>query len=125
MNNTCQFWYTSVCIGILQVFDVGNVDIPWEQANFDRTFQKKVRQDLRPINVVQPEGVSFTVNGHHLKWHEWDLHIGFNGREGLTLHDIKFSGNDDDAGRGEPNPFTWATISLYCIEDTNAIVRQG
>ena len=54
--------------------------------------QETVRQDLRAIDVVQPEGVSFQLDGHELKWHEWDLVIGFNARESLTLHDIRYGG---------------------------------
>lgn len=35
-----------------------------------------MRDDLKPLSVVQPEGVSFTLDGNHLKWQNWDLHIG-------------------------------------------------
>ncbi len=77
---------------VLEVYDEGDIEIPMDDWNYDRTYQTKVREDLRPINVVQPEGVSFTVDGHRLKWHDWELQIGFNAREGLTLHDISISG---------------------------------
>ena len=45
---------------------------------------------LKPLNITQPEGPSFTIDDHHLKWQGWDLKIGFNPREGLTLHAIQF-----------------------------------
>ncbi|MBY8976558.1 primary-amine oxidase [Rhodobacteraceae bacterium NNCM2] len=77
---------------VIEVFDKGDMPIPRGEVNYDHTLQASVRQDLRPINVVQPDGVSFTLDGHHLTWHEWDLRIGFNAREGLTLHDIQFCG---------------------------------
>lgn len=77
---------------VLEVRDVGDVPVPRGDGNYDRTFQKTVRQDLLPINVVQPEGVSFKLDGHRLTWHDWELRIGFNAREGLTLHDISFKG---------------------------------
>ncbi|MEM8843278.1 MAG: tyramine oxidase, partial [Pseudomonadota bacterium] len=77
---------------VIEVFDTGDVPVPRGESNYDRTFQKVVRQDLLPINVVQPDGVTFKLDGHHLTWHEWDLRIGFNAREGLTLHDITFCG---------------------------------
>ncbi|WP_438974622.1 copper amine oxidase [Roseicyclus sp.] len=33
---------------------------------------------------MQPEGVSFTLDGHLLKWHDWELRIGFKAREATT-----------------------------------------
>ncbi|MEO0761038.1 MAG: tyramine oxidase, partial [Pseudomonadota bacterium] len=77
---------------VLAVMDEGNVPIPRGESNYDHTFQPVVRQDLRPINVVQPEGVSFHLDGHRLTWHDWELRIGFNAREGLTLHDVQIAG---------------------------------
>ncbi|MEM7237741.1 MAG: tyramine oxidase, partial [Pseudomonadota bacterium] len=77
---------------VIGVFDLGVVPIPRGESNYDHTFQEVVRQDLRPINVVQPEGVSFRLDGHRLTWHDWELQIGFNAREGMTLHDIRFCG---------------------------------
>lgn len=77
---------------VLEVRDEGDIPIPRGEWNYDRRLQEVVRQDLLPINVVQPEGVSFKMDGELLTWHEWELRIGFNAREGLTLHDIKYSG---------------------------------
>lgn len=34
------------------------------------------RTDLKPLHVVQPEGVSFKMNGHVLEWQNWEMHIG-------------------------------------------------
>ncbi|MEM7188832.1 MAG: primary-amine oxidase [Pseudomonadota bacterium] len=74
---------------VIEVWDRSDTPIPRGEANWDREFQTEIRTDLRPINVVQPEGVSFSLDGHHLTWADWDMRIGFNAREGLTLHDIK------------------------------------
>jgi len=56
------------------------------------------RDDLRPIEITQPRGASFTLDGRHLAWQKWDLRVGFHPREGLTLHDIGY----DDAGERRP-----------------------
>ncbi|MEM6678351.1 MAG: primary-amine oxidase [Pseudomonadota bacterium] len=77
---------------VLSVVDEGDVPIPRGESNYDHTFQEVVREDLRPINVVQPEGVSFKIDGNHLTWHDWSVRIGFNAREGLTLHDLSIAG---------------------------------
>jgi primary-amine oxidase len=52
----------------------------------------KVREDLKPIEITQPEGVSFTLDGHALEWQNWSLRLGFNHREGLVLHTLAYAG---------------------------------
>ncbi len=41
---------------------------------------------------MQPEGASFVLDGHSIAWDRWSLVIGFNAREAITLHDIRFDG---------------------------------
>ena len=77
---------------VIRVDDYGVVPVPKAEYNYERQFQAKFRDDLRPIDIVQPDGVSFTLDGQHLKWHEWSLLVGFNAREGITLHDISYGG---------------------------------
>ena len=36
----------------------------------------KPREDLKPLHVLQPEGVSFKMNGNTLEWQKWKMHIG-------------------------------------------------
>jgi primary-amine oxidase len=52
-------------------------------------------REVKPLDIVQPEGVSFTLDGNLLSWQNWQLRLGFNYREGLVLHTVGFS----DAGR--------------------------
>jgi primary-amine oxidase len=49
------------------------------------------RTDIKPLNVVQPEGVSFEMDGRELSWQNWKFHIGFNYREGIVLHNITYN----------------------------------
>ncbi|GBE86046.1 Copper amine oxidase 1 [Sparassis crispa] len=58
----------------------------------------KVRDDVKPLHVVQPEGVSFKMDGHVLEWQKWKMHIAFHHREGIALSTITY--NDD----GEVRP---------------------
>ncbi|KAF2198065.1 copper amine oxidase-like protein [Delitschia confertaspora ATCC 74209] len=51
------------------------------------------RKDLKPINITQPEGPSFTViNDSLVEWQKWRFRISFNPREGAVLHDIHYDG---------------------------------
>ncbi|KAI8940668.1 hypothetical protein NX059_001938 [Plenodomus lindquistii] len=46
---------------------------------------------LKPINITQPEGVSFKMDGRYISWANWKLHIGFNYKEGMVLSNITFN----------------------------------
>ena len=52
------------------------------------------RDDLKPLEIHQPEGVSFTVDGNHLSWQRWDLRVGLDPVEGLVLHDVGYQDGD-------------------------------
>ncbi len=52
-------------------------------------------REVKPLQVSQPEGVGFTLDGRLLSWQNWQLRLGFNHREGLVLHQVGFT----DSGR--------------------------
>ncbi|RDA89190.1 hypothetical protein CP532_0537 [Ophiocordyceps camponoti-leonardi (nom. inval.)] len=48
-----------------------------------------LRDDLKPLNVVQPSGPSFTAHGDGLvEWMSWRFRVSFNPREGAVIHDL-------------------------------------
>ncbi|RYP90898.1 hypothetical protein DL770_002975 [Monosporascus sp. CRB-9-2] len=50
---------------------------------------RPLRTDLKPINVVQPEGTSFKIHPDNLvEWQNWRFRVGFTPREGAVLHDV-------------------------------------
>jgi primary-amine oxidase len=48
------------------------------------------RNDLKPLYIIQPEGVSFKVKGRIIEWQNWSVHVGFNYREGIVLNNITY-----------------------------------
>ncbi len=76
---------------VIRVDDTSDVPVPKADSNYDHDFIEETRDHLLPIDVQQPDGVSFKMDGHGISWHDWSLLIGFNAREGLTLHDIRFA----------------------------------
>ncbi|WP_157253280.1 primary-amine oxidase [Nonomuraea typhae] len=83
---------------VLRVIDEELTEVPREPGNFDDpAYTGPHRTSLRPIEITQPEGPSFTVEDGVVHWENWTLRIGFNVREGLTLHQIGF--RDRDQGR--------------------------
>ena len=85
-------------IEVLRVEDYGVVPLPPMPGNYAAEFVKEFRTDLKPLDIVQPEGPSFQVHGREVSWQKWDLRIGFTPREGLVLHNISYH----DQGRQRP-----------------------
>jgi primary-amine oxidase len=51
------------------------------------------RKDLKPIYIIQPEGPSWKIlKSTMIDWQKWSFHIGFNGKEGATIHGICYEG---------------------------------
>ncbi|KAK1178763.1 primary-amine oxidase [Streptomyces sp. NBS 14/10] len=84
-----------------RVVDLGPVPVPTGSGNFDDpAVAGPARTTQKPIEITQPEGPSFTLDGNLLTWENWTLRIGFDAREGLILHQLAF--RDKDKGRTRP-----------------------
>jgi len=53
-----------------QAFDY----LPDLMAQTEQDFQ--LRKDIKPLHVIQPDGVSFKMDGNVLEWQNWRMHIG-------------------------------------------------
>ncbi|BGP32212.1 hypothetical protein JCM10296v2_003992 [Rhodotorula toruloides] len=53
-----------------------------------------VRKDLKPLHIVQPEGVSFTIadDGETIHWQKWSFKCCFDVREGMILRNVCYDG---------------------------------
>ncbi|KAJ5807883.1 hypothetical protein N7474_009152 [Penicillium riverlandense] len=65
---------------------------PTERSEYHPSLRPSPRTTTKPYHVVQPEGPSFKTDGNLLSWEKWTMRVGFNYREGLTLHDIRYDG---------------------------------
>jgi primary-amine oxidase len=72
--------------------DLGTPDVRGEYIPGVWTGEQ--RTDLKPLEVTQPEGTSFTLDGHHLTWQNWSMRLGFNYREGPVIFQVSY----DDHG---------------------------
>ena len=79
---------------VLEVEDHGVVALPEDPGRYDAEHVGPLRTDLKPLEIHQPEGVSFTVDGNHLTWQRWDLRVGLDPVEGLVLHDVAYQDGD-------------------------------
>jgi primary-amine oxidase len=77
---------------VVRVEDHGVVPLPPGAGNWGRASIARPRADLKPLEVLQPDGPSFTVSGHEVRWQKWEFRVGFNPREGLVLNTVAYDG---------------------------------
>ncbi|CAO1615752.1 unnamed protein product [Sympodiomycopsis kandeliae] len=63
----------------------------------------QLRTDLKPLSVVQPEGVSFKMDGNMLEWQKWKFHVAFHPREGIVLSTVSYA-DDEALGASKAQP---------------------
>ncbi len=83
---------------VVRIDDYGFVPLPPDPGNYAAEFVGKFRNDLKPLEITQPEGPSFQLDGQSVTWQKWRMRIGFTPREGLVIHTVSY----EDQGRARP-----------------------
>ncbi|MCU1351991.1 MAG: primary-amine oxidase, partial [Acidimicrobiales bacterium] len=83
---------------VLEIVDHGVVPVPTHAGSYLPHDHEPHRHDLRPLEITQPDGPSFTIDGHVLRWQRWAMHVSLDPLEGLVLHDVGY----EDGGRVRP-----------------------
>ena len=83
---------------VLEVVDYGVVPLPSERGGYLPDDVGPMRDDLKPLEITQPEGPSFTIDGNLVQWQRWSLRVSMDPYEGLVLHTIGY----EDGGRVRP-----------------------
>jgi primary-amine oxidase len=80
---------------VLELVDHGAVPLPAAPGSYYPEDNGPLRDDLRPLEITQPEGVSFTVDGNLIRWQRWSLRVCLDPLEGIVLHTVGY----EDGGR--------------------------
>jgi primary-amine oxidase len=83
---------------VVEVIDDVQVPLPPLTGNYTAETLGPLRQDLKPLEITQPEGPSYSVDGYEVRWQKWRFRVGFTSREGLVLHQLAY----EDQGRVRP-----------------------
>jgi primary-amine oxidase len=75
---------------VIRVEEHGEWPLPPDECNYSADRVEPQRRDIKPLEIAQPQGPSFEVEGSVVRWQNWSFVIGFNAREGLTLHDLRY-----------------------------------
>jgi len=102
---------------VIRVEEYGHWPLPPQAGNYAANRVPEKRSDIKPLSITQPQGASFQLEGNRLAWQNWSLVVGFNAREGLTLHHIGYHDRGRDRSilyrasltemvvpYGDPNP---------------------
>ena len=79
---------------VVHIENVLDVPIPATEGPY-RSNQTGNRISLKDLQIHQPDGASCTVEGWKVDWERWEFRVGFDQREGLTLHQVKFLDNEN------------------------------
>ncbi|MGW0947897.1 primary-amine oxidase [Streptomyces sp. NPDC002623] len=84
---------------VFKVVDNADLAVPMERGEWDAApHASPERTDLRALEITQPDGPSFTVDGNLITWADWSFRFTFDVREGLVLHQLGFK----DGGEVRP-----------------------
>jgi primary-amine oxidase len=81
-------------MNVLRIEEMEIAKVPPDDGNYTANSIPQVRSDLKPLEITQPDGPSFTVRGHEVYWQKWRFRVGFTPREGLVLHTISYEDED-------------------------------
>jgi primary-amine oxidase len=74
---------------VVRIDDYGVVPLPPASGNYDAA-HTTARTDLAALEIIQPDGPSFHIDGHEVDWQKWSFRFGFTPREGLVLYTIGY-----------------------------------
>lgn len=102
---------------VIRVEEYGVWPLPPQAGNYSAQRVANRRTGIAPLEITQPLGPSYTLEGNHMSWQNWKFVIGFNAREGLTLHHVRYQDSGKDRSilyrasltemvvpYGDPNP---------------------
>lgn len=82
------------------------------------------RKNLKELNVLQPDGPSFKVSQDEslVEWQKWRFRVGFNPREGATIHDVWYDGRSV-LYRLSMSEMVCISSSYVCVKITDEYAR--
>ncbi len=75
---------------VIKVEDSGVVPVPEATADLDEKSVGELRAAPKPLHIIQPEGKSFEVRGHEVRWQNWRFRYALHPREGLVLYTVSY-----------------------------------
>lgn len=74
------------------VEDHGVVELPKAHGRYDADSQSELRDEPKKIDITQPEGPGYIIEGNLISWEGWELRASVNPDEGPVLHQVSLNG---------------------------------
>jgi primary-amine oxidase len=75
---------------VIKVIDTGAVPLPQGRVDFDEKSVGKLREAPKPLEILQPQGSNFTIDGHLVNWQKWQFHFRVDPRSGLVVSRVAY-----------------------------------
>jgi primary-amine oxidase len=75
---------------VFKLIETGVVPVPQATADLDENSIGKLREGPKPLQVVQPQGNSFELQGNEVRWQNWRFRFAMHQREGLVLYTLGY-----------------------------------
>ena len=76
---------------VVAVEDHGAVPLPPTHGRYDRAHHE-TREGLKDLEITQPDGASFEVDGYRVKWQGYEFSVSVHPTHGLVLHQLSLQG---------------------------------
>lgn len=80
---------------VIEVRDYGTRPMNTMGANYYVEANEPMRDDVKPLEITQPDGVGFVVDGTELTWQKWRFRVSVHPLEGLVIHALEYRDGDD------------------------------
>jgi primary-amine oxidase len=77
---------------VLDVLDVDPKPVPRTSSRYDGDHARAPRGTARPIEITQPDGTSFALQGNHVSWEGWAFRYSLHPVTGLVIHQLTYRG---------------------------------
>ena len=75
---------------VSKVIDTGVVPVAKAPADLDPASVGKLREAPKPLQIAQPQGPGFQVEGSEVRWQSWRFRFALHPREGLVVHTVGY-----------------------------------
>ncbi len=107
---------------LLEIEEHERIDVPQEPGDYRAAVVRPDRA-VAPLEITQPQGPGFSVDGHEVSWQRWRLRVGFCPREGLVLHDVRYV--DDGRERKVAHRLSMAELVIPYADPSPGSYRKN
>ena len=94
---------------VVKFVDTGVVPPAHLSADLDEASIGRQRKPPKPLQVSQPQGATYEVQGHEISWQNWRFRFALHPREGLVLYTVGY----EDHGKLRPIVYRGSLSELF------------